>query len=365
MELSVENVLREGRELRRKARSTQLFAPKLSGRSDPQMRPGLGARTPYNPPGRRSPVPRHGSGDDAESIEEIQRKGRKIREMLRNQPIAQPSASPPSSATNQLRTATPIKGRPTNQSPAATPVKARPNAQPHMTTPLRGSPTPSICLRTPGGPFDVDKRSNQNSSRSSQASTATPQMSDRSLRTPAPSPQSSARSFRHSPQSSARSLRQSVAGSPPLSVRPPKAPAQSPKLQPAPSSVLFLPERMAEAARRGDAEETQQCIAELPEGAPVCVKDIHGWTPLHYAASGGHAGVCQLLLEARGDANAELPDFSTPIMLAVEEGDMCVAKLLLQNGARTRSKDEAGFTVMDRCAPWALTEFTSCVQQYM
>lgn len=121
---------------------------------------------------------------------------------------------------------------------------------------------------------------------------------------------------------------------------------------------------MADAAQRGDVDLIKTCISELPDGAPVCVKDKFGWTSLHYAASGRHFELCRLLLEARGDANAELPDFSTPIMLAVEEGDIPVAKLLLQHGARTRSKDEAGFTVMDRCAPGALLEFTSCVQQY-
>lgn len=134
---------------------------------------------------------------------------------------------------------------------------------------------------------------------------------------------------------------------------------------PVPSSVLLLPERMAEAARNGDAKMMRQCIADLPAGASVCEKDTYGWCPMHYAASGGHIEVCQLLLEARGDANVELPDFSTPIMLAVEEGNIPVAQLLLQHGARTRSKDEAGFTVMDRCAPGALQEFKECVQQYL
>lgn len=135
-------------------------------------------------------------------------------------------------------------------------------------------------------------------------------------------------------------------------------------VDPVPNSVLLLPERLADAAQRGDVELTAHCLSELPDGAPVCVKDKFGWMSLHYAASGGHFEVCKLLLEARGDANVELPDFSTPIMLAVEEGNIPVAKLLLQHGARTRSKDEAGFTVMDRCAPGVLQEFTTCVQQY-
>jgi hypothetical protein len=121
---------------------------------------------------------------------------------------------------------------------------------------------------------------------------------------------------------------------------------------------------MADAARQGDVEAMQQCLAELPAGAAICEKDAYGWSSLHYAASGGHLEVCKALLDARGDANVELPDFSTPLMLAVEEGGLPVAKLLIQNGARLSSKDEAGFTVMDRCAPSALEEFKNLVQQH-
>lgn len=122
---------------------------------------------------------------------------------------------------------------------------------------------------------------------------------------------------------------------------------------------------MANAARLGDSRTIEACLAELPDGAPVCIRDKYGWTALHYAAQGAKFEACKLLLNARGDANTELPDFSTPIMLAVEEGNISVAELLLQHGARTRSKDEAGFTVLDRCAPSLLPEFKALVQQYM
>jgi hypothetical protein len=127
--------------------------------------------------------------------------------------------------------------------------------------------------------------------------------------------------------------------------------------------VLYLPERLAEAARNGDVSQTRDILAQLPEGAPSCVQNKDGWTALHYAASEGHLEVCQLLLNARGDANVELPDFSTPLMLAVEEGRLPVAELLLKNGARWQSKDEAGFTAMDRCAPDLRPEFETSVQQ--
>lgn len=388
------------------------------------MRPGQRARLPYTPPARRSKQELSRElVDDSASIAEIQRNGRRIRELLRinaSTPGAakQPSRTstplrgkqPPSdaegiycaeAAKQSLRTSTPLRGKQRTSEGiyaeeakqplcASTPLRGKqPPSEALLQTPdqmLRGKQSPSeASLQTPDAcrAADVDKWSSQVSSRSWDASTATPssQTSARSLRcTPGPSPQSSARSWR-SPTS--------LAGTTPVKGRPPKPPASSPKVQqeagspdstklrgkaanqsrprtisPVPTSVLMLPERMAEAAQQGDVELMRQCISELPAGAPVCERDLYGWSSLHYAASSGHFEVCRLLLEARGDANAELPDFSTPIMLAVEEGNIPVAELLLQHGARTRSKDEAGFTVMERCAPGSLQEFTSCVQQY-
>merc|ERR1719384_1956984 len=75
-----------------------------------------------------------------------------------------------------------------------------------------------------------------------------------------------------------------------------------------------LSEQLVEAARRGDAEAARRC---LQEGAPPNSCDEHGWTPLHYAASQGESDICRLLLEFQGDANAAMPDLSTPLMLAV------------------------------------------------
>merc|ERR1719284_1337491 len=60
---------------------------------------------------------------------------------------------------------------------------------------------------------------------------------------------------------------------------------------------------------------------------------------------------CRLLLDFEGDANAALPDLSTPLMLAVEEAHLDVAKLLLEHGALTKCKDEDGFTAVGRCDP--------------
>lgn len=128
---------------------------------------------------------------------------------------------------------------------------------------------------------------------------------------------------------------------------------------PPPQTRSCHPERLAEAARRGDEEATR---AYLLNGASSTVRDRHGWTPLHYAAADGHLEVCRLLLSAGADRDAQLPDLSTPLMLAVEEAQLRVASLLLQLGARAHCKDEVGFTALDRCATSIRDEFAACVQ---
>jgi len=88
---------------------------------------------------------------------------------------------------------------------------------------------------------------------------------------------------------------------------------------------------------------------------------VHGWTPLHYGAAEGHTEVCRLILEYGGDKEAQLPDLSTPLMLAVDEARLDVASLLIKHGAKARGKDEAGFTALDRCAPTIRDEFAILV----
>jgi len=107
-----------------------------------------------------------------------------------------------------------------------------------------------------------------------------------------------------------------------------------------------LAKRLLDAARLGDIVEVR---AALAEHAPVNVNDEHGWSPLHFSAHGGQVEITRLLLDHQGDANATMHDLSTPLMLAVEEGHIGVARLLLEEGALTKCKDEDGFTAMRRC----------------
>jgi ankyrin repeat protein len=72
-----------------------------------------------------------------------------------------------------------------------------------------------------------------------------------------------------------------------------------------------------------------------------------GWTPLHYAASGGHADIAKFLLEHRAYIDAESPNGTTPLMMAAMYGTPDVVKLLIDEGADATLKNQLGMTALD------------------
>ena len=72
-----------------------------------------------------------------------------------------------------------------------------------------------------------------------------------------------------------------------------------------------------------------------------------GWTPLHYAASGGQATIAKLLLDHSAYIDAESPNGTTPLMMAAMYGTPDVVKLLLDEGADASIRNQLGMSALD------------------
>jgi ankyrin repeat protein len=102
---------------------------------------------------------------------------------------------------------------------------------------------------------------------------------------------------------------------------------------------------------RGD---TAMLIAAL-KGNLALVRRLHtagakldgpGWTPLIYAATGGHEPVVRYLLEQGARIDAASPNGTTALMMAVREHRVDIADLLLARGADPMRRNDAGLTAL-------------------
>lgn len=127
---------------------------------------------------------------------------------------------------------------------------------------------------------------------------------------------------------------------------------REPSLQVA-SLLLDWPQTRVEF--RNDKDESPLMLASLKGHLPLVQKlvqrdaDVNktGWTPLHYAATGGHVAVIEHLLEHSAYIDAESPNGSTPLMLAAMYGSPEAVKHLIQAGADLTLKNHLGMTALD------------------
>jgi hypothetical protein len=95
------------------------------------------------------------------------------------------------------------------------------------------------------------------------------------------------------------------------------------------------------AAFKGQTEIVRKLIARDADVNKT------GWTPLHYAATGGHLDVMQILLDENAYIDAESPNKSTPLMMAAKYATPAAVKLLLEAGADPRLRNELGLNAID------------------
>ena len=121
-----------------------------------------------------------------------------------------------------------------------------------------------------------------------------------------------------------------------------------------------------EAAEKGDVQEVKRL---LERGEDVDVRttrertppdetkpaflsalestlDSSGSTPLHVAASNGHAEVVALLLENGADPNAKNRIDVTPLHMAAMDGHLPVVELLVAHGADVNARQCANQTAL-------------------
>jgi ankyrin repeat protein len=95
------------------------------------------------------------------------------------------------------------------------------------------------------------------------------------------------------------------------------------------------------ASHAGNLQAVQKL---LDAGAEV---NQPGWTALHYAADNGSLEVISLLLEHSAYIDAESPNKTTPLMMAVRSGKIYAVKLLLDEGADINLKNDKGLSALD------------------
>ncbi|XP_058429134.1 ankyrin repeat and SOCS box protein 3 isoform X1 [Marmota monax] len=88
-----------------------------------------------------------------------------------------------------------------------------------------------------------------------------------------------------------------------------------------------------EAAYHNSVECLRMLIHADSSENYIKTKTFEGFFALHLAASQGHWKIAQILLEAGADPNATTLEETTPLFLAVENGQIDVLRLLLRHGA--------------------------------
>jgi len=124
---------------------------------------------------------------------------------------------------------------------------------------------------------------------------------------------------------------------------------------------------------RNAKDESALMLAALAGMRDVCERlialdaDVNktGWTPLHYAATGGHDAIVRLLLDHYAYIDAESPNQTTPLMMAAMYGTPSSVTLLLDAGADAKLRNAAGLSALDFAQRGQRPESQAIIERYL
>ena len=113
------------------------------------------------------------------------------------------------------------------------------------------------------------------------------------------------------------------------------------------------------AALRGQEALVQTLVAR---GAEI---NKTGWTPLHYAATGGHLRVMAFLIGAQAEVDAGSANGTTPLMMAAMYGNAASVKLLLESGADPQIRNAQQLSALDFAQRAGRTDSAALIGQVL
>ena len=139
------------------------------------------------------------------------------------------------------------------------------------------------------------------------------------------------------------------------------------------AAQVLLEHPRIKADVRNARGETPLMLAALRGQEALAVKmtllgaavNKEGWTPLHYAATGGHLRLVAFLLGAGADANAESPNGTTPLMMGAMYGNSNVVKLLLESGSDAYPRNDQGLSALDFAQKAGREDSARLIQQVL
>jgi ankyrin repeat protein len=117
------------------------------------------------------------------------------------------------------------------------------------------------------------------------------------------------------------------------------------------------------AAKWGNTDEILRLWRENGATLDVEHKNVHGWTPLHWAAANGHGEACRALISTCG-ANVDSRDSFgiTPLMDAAYLNRLQCVEVLLELGADITPRNNGDMTALERARMYGHAEIVALLE---